>query len=152
MSRRVAWPMLGILCSAVLGAVLAGIVTVTNGQHRNGAGPVVARLIDTILCTFVPDGPSAGFYIEMASAHAGMDRAMEVAPSGDPDRDFARMMIPHHQGAIDMARIQLKYGRDQRLRRLAQSILVEQTQEISYLRTLLDTPPAVAGPDRITRQ
>jgi uncharacterized protein (DUF305 family) len=61
------------------------------------------------------------------------------------------MMIPHHQGAIDMARIQLKYGRDERLRRLAQSIVVEQAQEIAYLRMLLETPPPDAAA-RTTRQ
>jgi uncharacterized protein (DUF305 family) len=70
--------------------------------------------------------------------HAGM----EVAPSGDVDQDFIRMMIPHHQGAIDMALVLLKYGRDERLRRLAQSIIVEQGQEITYMRTLQDPPSA----------
>jgi uncharacterized protein (DUF305 family) len=50
------------------------------------------------------------------------------------------MMIPHHQGSIDMARVLLKYGQDERLKRLAQSIIVEQGQEISYMRTLLDAP------------
>jgi uncharacterized protein (DUF305 family) len=54
------------------------------------------------------------------------------------------MMIPHHQGAIDMALIQLKYGRDERLRRLAQAIVVEQGQEIAYMRSLLE-PPAGAS-------
>jgi uncharacterized protein (DUF305 family) len=58
-----------------------------------------------------------------------------------------RMMIPHHQGAIDMALLQLKYGRDEKLKRLAQSIIVEQGQEIAYMRTLLDTPSG-ATPDR----
>ena len=53
----------------------------------------------------MPDVAPASFYTELASVHAGMDRAMELTPSGDPDRDFARMMIPHHQGAIDMARL-----------------------------------------------
>ena len=66
--------------------------------------------------------------------HAGM----EIEASGDIDRDFARMMIPHHQGAIDMALLHLKYGRDERLKRLAQSIIVEQGQEIAYMRTLID--------------
>ena len=55
-----------------------------------------------------------------------MHTAMDIAPSGEVDRDFMRMMIPHHQGAIDMALVLLKYGRDKRLKRLAQSIVVEQ--------------------------
>ena len=58
------------------------------------------------------------------------------------DRDFMRMMIPHHQGATDMALLQLKYGHDEKLRRLAQSIIVEQGQEIAYMRMLLDPPHA----------
>jgi uncharacterized protein (DUF305 family) len=64
---------------------------------------------------------------------------MKVAPSGNTDRDFVRMMIAHHQGAIDMALVQLKYGGDERLKRLAQSIVVEQGQEITYMRSLLDS-------------
>jgi hypothetical protein len=151
-ARVVYWPMLGVLCFALLGATLAGVAAVTKWQHRNGADPTLASLVDTILCIFVPDGAPAGFYMEIAAANAGMHRAMEVAPTGDPDRDFARMMIPHHQGAIDMALIELKYGRDERLRRLAQAIVVEQGQEIAYLRALLDPLPAAAGLDRITRQ
>lgn len=63
-----------------------------------------------------------------------MHTDMMVAPSGDPDRDFARMMIPHHQGAVDMARAELIYGRNKVLRRLAQGIIVEQQQEIEVMR------------------
>jgi uncharacterized protein (DUF305 family) len=70
----------------------------------------------------------------MVKMHAGMNRA----PSGDADRDFAAMMIPHHQGAIDMAVVELRFGQDERLRRLAQSIIVEQGQEIQVMRSILD--------------
>jgi uncharacterized protein (DUF305 family) len=58
------------------------------------------------------------------------------------------MMIPHHQGAIDMALLQLKYGHDEKLKRLAQSIIVEQGQEITYMRTLLDAPPNTTSTTR----
>jgi uncharacterized protein (DUF305 family) len=88
-----------------------------------------------------PGSPSP-FYGEMAEADATMHRDMTVAPSGDLDRDFLRMMVPHHQGAIDMALLVLKYGRDERVKRLAQSIVVQQGEEITYMRTLLDGPPA----------
>jgi len=74
--------------------------------------------------------------------NARMHAGMEVAPRGDVDRDFIQMMIPHHQGAIDMALVLLKHGRDERLRRLAQSIIVEQGQEITYMRTLQNPPSA----------
>ncbi len=53
------------------------------------------------------------------------------------------MMIPHHQGAVDMAIAELTFGRDERLRRLAQGIIVEQRQEIEVMqRALADLGPA----------
>jgi uncharacterized protein (DUF305 family) len=78
----------------------------------------------------------------MARMHEGMAAAK---PTGDPDRDFAAMMIPHHQGAVEMAEIQLRFGRDERLRRLAQGIIVEQRQEIAVMQRILDEKPAASG-------
>lgn len=64
-----------------------------------------------------------------------MDRDMRAAPmSGDVDRDFAAMMIPHHQGAIDMAKVLLLYGKDVELRHLAQQIVTDQQTEIDLMR------------------
>ena len=83
-----------------------------------------------------------GFDAQMAAAMTRMHHAMMLPPSGDPDRDFAAMMIPHHQGAIDMARVQLQYGKDPRLRRLAQGIIVEQAQEIAVMQQILDETSA----------
>jgi uncharacterized protein (DUF305 family) len=73
---------------------------------------------------------------------------MNVPFTGDPDRDFARLMIPHHQGAIDMAIAQLRYGKDKRLRRLAQEIIVEQQQEIALMHLALGDalPPGSPAP------
>jgi uncharacterized protein (DUF305 family) len=87
--------------------------------------------------------PHGGFAAAMHAAMRTMHDAMHRAPTtGDPDQDFLAMMIPHHEGAVDMARVLLKYGHDERLKRLAQSIIVEQGQEIAYMRTLLDAPQA----------
>ena len=79
------------------------------------------------------------------AANAKMHKDMAIKFSGNADADFARGMIPHHQGAIDMALVQLQYSRNEKLRRLAQSIIVEQGQEIAYMRSLLD-PPAEGHP------
>jgi uncharacterized protein (DUF305 family) len=74
------------------------------------------------------------FAVSMVRAVERMHKDMSIIPSGDPDRDFAAMMIPHHQGAVDMARIELQFGKDPVLRRLAQGIIVEQLQEIEVMR------------------
>jgi uncharacterized protein (DUF305 family) len=78
------------------------------------------------------------FPVLMDEAMTVMDRGMKTAPmTGDPDHDFAAMMIPHHQGAVDMAKVELLYGKDPVLRRLAQEIIVTQMQEIEAMRIRL---------------
>jgi len=78
------------------------------------------------------------FAARMMEAMERMDAGMMTAkPTGNPDRDFAAMMIPHHQGAIDMAKLELIYGRDPVLRRLAQGIIVAQQQEIELMQRYL---------------
>ena len=90
----------------------------------------------------------------LAENRAAMDRMMAgmgVAPSGDVDRDFAAMMIAHHQGAIDMAQAELRYGHNEQLRRIAQGIIVEQQQEIAAMWLAIGQPPlspSAAAPDR----
>jgi uncharacterized protein (DUF305 family) len=78
------------------------------------------------------------FHQLMNDAMTLMDRGMKNAPmTGDLDHDFAAMMIPHHQGAVDMAKAELIYGKDPVLRRLAQEIVVTQEQEIVVMSTRL---------------
>jgi uncharacterized protein (DUF305 family) len=72
---------------------------------------------------------------------AGMEK-MHVAmgavkPSGDSDVDFVRLMLPHHQAAIDMAKTQLLYGEDPQMRRLAQEIITDQQSEIELMQRWL---------------
>lgn len=66
-----------------------------------------------------------------------MMAGMKIKPSGDVDHDFSAMMIPHHQGAIDMAQAELRYGHNEQLRRIAQEIILEQQQEIAAMRLAL---------------
>jgi len=77
------------------------------------------------------------FTRESEAAMARMMAGMDVAPSGDADRDFAALMIPHHQGAIEMAEAELRHGKSELLRRIAQEIVVEQQQEIAAMRLAL---------------
>ncbi|XUW93544.1 DUF305 domain-containing protein (plasmid) [Burkholderia sp. M6-3] len=92
----------------------------------------------------------APFLQENDAAMSKMIDNMSVKPSGDVDRDFVAMMEPHHQGAIDMAQAELRYGRNEQLRRLAQEIVVEQQQEIAAMRLALGQtlPPSAPAPDQ----
>jgi uncharacterized protein (DUF305 family) len=91
------------------------------------------------------NGIEAGsFAALMEQAMERMHKDMSVAPSGDPDRDFAVMMIPHHQGAIEMAKVELQFGKDPVLRRLAQGIIIEQLQEIEVMQRELRHLPATS--------
>jgi hypothetical protein len=96
-----------------------------------------------------PDHPEEQpFLSENDAAMNNMMADMTIKPTGDVDRDFVAMMVPHHQGAIDMAKAELKYGHNEQLRRLAQEIVVTQQQEISAMRLALGEPlpPSVASP------
>lgn len=73
----------------------------------------------------------------LEAANAKMHAGMTAAVTGDPDVDFAQGMIPHHQGAIDMAEIVLKYGKDPETRKLAEEIVKAQTAEIAFLKEWL---------------
>ena len=84
-----------------------------------------------------------GFDAAVAGAMSRMDAAMSGAPmSGDADRDFIAMMLPHHRGAVEMAESELTYGHDPRLRRLAQEIIVTQQSEIDVMRSVRSDLPA----------
>src|SRR4029077_16599079 len=85
-----------------------------------------------------PTAAQSSFQIAMNNAMLVMDAKMMAAPtSGNADYDFAAMMIPHHQGAVDMAQAVLLHGKDPVLRRLAQEISVTQEQEIEVMRLRL---------------
>ncbi len=75
----------------------------------------------------------------MKSMNASMDKMKAVKMNGDFDAEFASMMIEHHQGAIDMANIELKSGKDQTLKTMAQNIITSQTAEIQKFKTILGT-------------
>lgn len=75
-----------------------------------------------------------------------MMAGMRTTPRGDVDQDFIGQMIAHHQGAIDMAKAELRYGRNEQLRRIAQEIIVEQQAEIAVMQREQRLPQVNAAP------
>jgi hypothetical protein len=88
------------------------------------------------LCTSrtAQSGGEGRYLAENDAAMSKMMSGMTIRPAGDVDRDFVAMMTAHHQGAIDMAVAVLRYGRNEKIRRLAQEIIVTQQQEIAAMR------------------
>jgi uncharacterized protein (DUF305 family) len=88
------------------------------------------------------------FLAQNNAAMAKMINEMTIKPTGNIDRDFVAMMVPHHQGAIEMAQAELRYGREAQLRRIAQEIVVDQIQQISLMRLAVGEPlpPSVSSP------
>jgi hypothetical protein len=92
----------------------------------------------------------SSFMSENDEAMTKMMNDMSIKPTGNVDEDFVAMMIPHHQGAIDMAQAELRHGHNEQLRRIAQEIVVEQQQEIVAMRVALHQPlpPSAPAPDQ----
>jgi len=107
-------------------------------MHRSERPGLLARTVlalaligaTTALATSVEEP----FLAENNAAMAKMMAAMAIRPTGNVDHDFVAMMIPHHQGAIDMAQAELRYGQNQQLLRISQEVVVEQLQEIAAMR------------------
>jgi uncharacterized protein (DUF305 family) len=84
-----------------------------------------------------PMGDQGASSTAFDDAMGKMHKDMMIRYSGDADADFVRGMIPHHQGAIDMAKIELKYGKDPELRKMAEGIITAQEAEIKEMKAWL---------------
>jgi hypothetical protein len=82
----------------------------------------------------------ASFMAENQAAMSKMMMNMAVKPTGNVDADFTAMMIAHHQGAIDMAETELRYGHNKKLLRIAKSIIAKQRQQIGAMKAALGQP------------
>ena len=119
-------------------------------QFRLRSAAFAAGLVIGAATSLAATTEEASFLTENDAAMVKMMAAMEIKPSGDVDRDFVDMMAPHHQGAIDMAQAELRYGHNEQLRRMAQEIIVTQQQEIAAMRLAVGEPlpPSVPSPDQ----
>ena len=112
-----------------------------------------ATVVTTLLMTAAAsgaagNGAATAFQKQIRSAMDLMMSGMDAAPTGDVDRDFVAAMEPHHRAAIDMALAELRYGRNEQLRRISQEIIIDQQQEIAAMRMAIGktVPPSAPAP------
>lgn len=111
-----------ILAAAITGALLIQPASAQTHSHSGHGQPKAS------------DSPSTREYKQ---AHMKMMRDMDIAYTGDADVDFVRGMIPHHQAAIDAAKIVLKYGKNPENQKLAKAIIEAQEREIAEMQAWL---------------
>ena len=134
-------PFLFLLALTFIGALTA------HAQHNPAGTKPMPGMAGMTMPAAKPGSPVAAFQHGMDSVMVVMDegmRRMTGANPNDIDASFAAMMLPHHQGAVDMARLQLLYGKDPALRRLAQSIIAEQQVEIQQMAAWLKQHPVAS--------
>ena len=81
----------------------------------------------------------------LVAANAAMHQTMAVEMTGDVDTDFMRTMIPHHQGAVEMAKIVIESGKDPEVRKLAEEIVKAQEAEIAFMQAWLEKNGVAPG-------
>jgi hypothetical protein len=132
-----------------VGAVAAtACLTIYSADPRSLADYISAICAKSFGSSSAAEAP---YLAENVGAMTKMMIDMGIRPSGDVDTDFVAMMVPHHQGAIEMAQAELRHGHNEPLRRMAQEIIVTQLQEITAMRLSLGQPlpPSISSPDQI---
>ncbi|MCW1840243.1 DUF305 domain-containing protein [Prosthecomicrobium hirschii] len=84
-----------------------------------------------------PKGDTSPSSLAFAAVNAKMHEGMDITFSGNADIDFVKGMIAHHQGAIDMAKVQLAFGRDDKIKKLSKEIIKAQEGEIAMMKDWL---------------
>lgn len=121
-----------LVVTATVFTALASAGT-AQAQHAGHAGHAAPSKTATPPPAVAGSPSTTAFKAANDKMHAGMD----IAFTGDADVDFVKGMIPHHQGAVEMAKVVLQYGKDPKLKKLARDIIRAQDKEIAFMQRWL---------------
>lgn len=111
--------------------------TAPMGQMGMGMGMMNMDSMQTMMKTMMPSPSDAASTKDFKNADMKMMHDMAVPYTGNADVDFRTKMIPHHQGAIDMAKVALAHAKDETTKALAAQIIKDQEREIAEMREWL---------------
>jgi hypothetical protein len=134
--RRTAFPLAVAMLIVLEGVLLVGPRSGIPQAHDHSASRSEAD-----------DLQWSGLVGSLLKMHDGMSA---IERTGNADADFVRLMLPHHQAAVDMARVQLLYGKDPQMRRLAQEIIADQQLEIQLMQLWLTQQPVSSKDAHLT--
>lgn len=124
--------LIGILAAAILVAGTAGLLDAPHAQGHDMPGHAMKG--HAMSAADKADSPATTAFREV---DAKMHRDMAIRYTNDVDTDFVQGMIPHHEGAIAMAKVALRYSKDPEIRKLAEAIVGAQDSEIAQMRAFL---------------
>jgi uncharacterized protein (DUF305 family) len=133
---------LRLISLAAFAASLASAATAQAPMPGHGSMPGMAGQMDPaamqkMMQDMMPADADAASTKAFKNAHMGMMKNMHVPFTGDADVDFRTHMIPHHQGAVEMAKVALKHAKDPETKRMAQKIIDDQEKEIAEMQDWL---------------
>ena len=116
--------------NALTSVILAASCLLATGAAGQSTNPHAGHAAPAAATAAVGDLPSVKAF---QAANARMHKDMSIAFTGDADVDFVRGMIPHHKGAVEMAKIVLEHGKDPEVRKLAEAVIKAQESEITWM-------------------